>query len=139
PPLNRSIEAMNGVVRMVRILLILLSLALIGCSASTPTTAPPPQVAPDPPQPTLTRYQYTRILMGTPCTITLYANSEPEAASACTQAFQYIASIDDMLSDYRENSEAMRVFRGAPGEWHPVSPDLAAILAGCQTMHEKTD
>lgn len=77
--------------------------------------------------------------MGTPCTITLYANSEPEAASACTQAFQYIASIDDMLSDYRENSEAMRVFRGAPGEWHPVSPDLAAILAGCQTMHEKTD
>ncbi len=76
--------------------------------------------------------------MGTPCTITLYANSEPQAAAASARAFEHIAALEATLSDYRENSEAMRVFRKAPGEWHQISSDLATILAGCQILHEKT-
>jgi FAD:protein FMN transferase len=77
--------------------------------------------------------------MGTPCTITLYANSEAQAAAASARAFDHIASLEATLSDYRENSEAMRVFRQAPGEWHQVSSDLATILAACQILHETTD
>ena len=47
--------------------------------------------------------------------------------------------LEAILSDYRENSEAMRLFREDPGLWHEVSPDLAGIFAVCKVLHEKTD
>lgn len=77
--------------------------------------------------------------MGTACRITLYAPSEPEAAEAAAAAFQRIAELEAILSDYRPNSEAMRLFRGGTGVWHEVSPDLAAILRLSERLHAAAD
>lgn len=77
--------------------------------------------------------------MGTACRITLYAPSEPEAAEAAAAAFQRIADLEAILSDYRPQSEAMRLFRGETGAWHQVSPDLAAILRLSERIHAAAD
>lgn len=77
--------------------------------------------------------------MGTPCRITLYALSEPQAAEAATAAFQRIAALEAILSDYRPDSEAMRLFQQSPYIWHDISPDLAAILRLSSHIHTATD
>jgi thiamine biosynthesis lipoprotein len=76
--------------------------------------------------------------MGTPCRITLYAPSEPQAAEAATAAFQRIAALEAILSDYRPDSEAMRLFQQSPHIWHDISPDLAAILRLSSRIHTST-
>jgi thiamine biosynthesis lipoprotein len=79
-------------------------------------------------QPTPERYEFARVLMGTRCRIVVYAGSEREAADAGARAFGRIAALESVLSDYRPDSEAS-VLVGLPvGEWHAVSPDLAAVL-----------
>lgn len=86
-------------------------------------------------QPIAERYEFARLLMGSRCRIVVYAASEAEAASICAAAFDRIAELDAVLSDYRDDSEASRLLRRAPGEWHPVSPDLARVLRISQEVH----
>lgn len=66
--------------------------------------------------------------MGTRCRIVVYGAVEAEAAAACAAAFERIAGLETVLSDYREDSEASKLVRKEPGLWHPVSVDLARTL-----------
>ena len=62
--------------------------------------------------------------MGLPVRIRLYSSSEEAAGTAAAAAFARIASLDQMMSDYRPDSELRRL----GGVWSPVSRDLFAVL-----------
>ncbi len=74
--------------------------------------------------------------MGSRCKITLYAPSELQAAIAAAEAFEEIANIELILTDYNPNSEAMKVMRMPSGQWHTVSPHLLDILVISQKIHQ---
>lgn len=74
--------------------------------------------------------------MGSRCRVVLYADSEPVAAAAASAAFDRIAHIESVLSDYREDSEAALLLREEPGEWHPVSAELAGVLRLSRGVYE---
>tara|TARA_R110000782_G_scaffold20675_19_gene55952 strand:- start:65905 stop:66900 length:996 start_codon:yes stop_codon:yes gene_type:complete len=115
---------------LIGVLLGLLSISLPGCGAS--------RIAPSPArerQRTTERYEFARVLMGTKCRIVVFAPSEPVAADACAAAFERIADLEAVMSDYRPDSEAATVLGLEPRVWHPISPDLAALLARCELVH----
>ena len=90
-------------------------------------------------QRTRNRYQFARVLMGSRCVITLEAPSEPEAAQAAARAFDEIARIEAVLSDYNPRSEAMRVMRASPGQGHPISDTLLDVLLLSRDIHIGSD
>lgn len=73
------------------------------------------------------RHEFTQVHMGLPVRIVLHAASEVEARAAATAAFDRIAALDRMMSDYRDDSELRAVERRA-GAWAPVSPELFDVL-----------
>jgi len=68
-----------------------------------------------------------RVVMGTPATIQVYAPDEATGYAATKDAFARMAEIEDVLSDYRPRSEAMRLVDRVD-ETVRVSPDLAEAL-----------
>lgn len=72
--------------------------------------------------------------MGTLVTITLYARSDERAQQGFRAAFQRIAELDSILSDYREDSELSRACE-SPG---PLSPDLFHIVKEGQRLAEES-
>lgn len=90
-------------------------------------------------QPTLIRHEYARVLMGSKCRIVLYASHEPDAAEACAAAFARVSHLNDVLSDYSPDSEASRVIRAEPGEWHPISQDLYNAIDHSVRASKATD
>ena len=62
--------------------------------------------------------------MGLPVRIRLYSSSEEAAGTAVAAAFARIAALDQMMSDYRPDSELRRL----GSWWSPVSRELFAVL-----------
>lgn len=87
-------------------------------------------------QSTPIRYEYASIQMGSRCSIALYADSEPRAAAAAEHAFDTIAAIEDTLTDYRPNSEAMCATSQPSGQWVAISPILADVLNRSRSFYE---
>jgi FAD:protein FMN transferase len=77
---------------------------------------------------TLNRYEYASIHMGSRCSIVLYAPTENQAAEAVNKAFVRIAQVEQVLSDYRSNSESMLATSQPSGEWVPASPTFIEVL-----------
>ncbi len=65
--------------------------------------------------------------MGMEVRVVLYADSGVGRLAA-TAAFARIRVLEDILSDYRDESEVRRLAR-RPGEWIPVSADLFSVLS----------
>lgn len=76
--------------------------------------------------------------MGSRCSIVIEAQSEPEAAHAAAAAFDEIARIEQVLSDYRADSESMLLTGQDPGNWHPISPILMDVLVRSRDIHNRT-
>ena len=76
--------------------------------------------------------------MGTTFTVVLYAADAARAARASGAAFARIAGLDARLSDYRQNSEAMRLTREAVGPHVRVSDDLYRVLSLSLAMSSRT-
>jgi len=97
----------------------------VGCS-SRPTTADaePSAVPPEP-----ARHEFSRLLMGVQARIVLFHEDVAVAEEAANAAFDRIAGLDAILSDYRVDSEVNRLctFAGT-GEVVPVSDDLFEVL-----------
>lgn len=87
-------------------------------------------------QPTLSRHEYARVLMGSRCRIVVYAPDEPTAAAACAAAFARVSQLEHVLSDYDPESEASRLTRLEPARWHDVSHDLADTLRKSRAVHD---
>lgn len=66
--------------------------------------------------------------MGVQTRVVVYAQSEPKAVSACRAAFESIAALEDIFSDYRPDSELMRLCAASGGPPVKVSDDLFDIL-----------
>ncbi len=65
--------------------------------------------------------------MGSRVRIVVYAEEEPVAS--VRRAFGVIDDLERALSDYRDDSEAMRVLLREPGAWHDASPLLIDAIA----------
>lgn len=76
--------------------------------------------------------------MGLPVRIVLYAGDTRSGDAAARAAFDRVAALDQMMSDYRPDSELRRL-EGRPGEWVPVSTDLFNVLERAVDMARATD
>lgn len=78
--------------------------------------------------------------MGLPFRITLYAEDETRAKTAADAAFERIAVLNSILSDYDPDSELSRLSRASgQGKAVRVSGDLWRVLERSQLLAERTD
>jgi FAD:protein FMN transferase len=87
----------------------------------------------------LSRYTFTEPHMGTRFKIILYSQDEAHAKEASKAAFQRIADLDAIMSDYRATSELMRLCQKAGGEPVRVSEDLFRVLERSQEVAKLSD
>jgi thiamine biosynthesis lipoprotein ApbE len=88
-----------------------------------------------PSAPALERHESTRVLMGVPARIVVYALDPASAERAFEAAFARIAQLDEVCSNYRGDSELARLGTHADGKPQPVSTTLASILAIAESVH----
>ena len=80
------------------------------------------------------RFTFSEAHMGTMFRIVLYAPDATTAEKASRAAFDRIAALDNTMSDYKPDSELMRLSRGAGGPPAKVSEDLFQVLAAAQEL-----
>ncbi|MHC4948709.1 MAG: FAD:protein FMN transferase [Planctomycetota bacterium] len=100
---------------------------------------PPVAASPPPGSATLRRFEDARVVMGVQARIILYGPDEAAARAAAVAAFDRLASLDAVMSDYRRDSELRRL--GAASGRGPVavSDDLFRVLARSQEIAAATD
>ncbi len=125
------------------ILAMLLS-AAVACAADShgsPATERPTAGAPDPVRSATVlpnRHEFARLLMGVKTSIVVYSPDASGAADAAAAAFGRIADLDAVMSDYRSDSELMKLCARAGEGPVPVSDDLARVLEIAQEVSRKT-
>jgi thiamine biosynthesis lipoprotein len=72
--------------------------------------------------------------MGLPVRIRLYSANEEAAGPAAAAAFTRVAALDQMMSDYRPDSELRRL----GSAWSPVSRELFAVLERAIEIADET-
>ena len=87
----------------------------------------------------LTRYTYTEYHMGVDVRLVVYAPDRPTAERACAAAFERFAELDTIMSDYRPDSELMRLCAKAGGPPVPVSRDLFTVLQRSEEVAKRSD
>ncbi len=87
----------------------------------------------------LHRYQYSQIAMGVQVTITVYAPDRATAERACSAAFERIAELEQVMSDYRPDSELMRLCAQAGGAPVRVSEELYHVLKRAVELSRRTE
>jgi len=76
--------------------------------------------------------------MGVQVGLTVYAPTKAVADEACRAAFARVAQLEDAMSDYRPDSELMRLCAQAGGPPVPVSRDLFAVLSQGHDLAERS-
>lgn len=87
--------------------------------------------------PAAKRFEFSEIIMGVEARLVIFADSEPHARTAGRAAFDRMIELDGVMSDYRSNSELMRVVAEAsraPGTPVPISDDLLDVLSRSQEI-----
>lgn len=102
---------------MRRTVFMVLAVASLACSLAAAA-----QVATD------TRYEFRKIVMGVEARVVLHAPTETAARHAAIEAFTELERLDAVLSDYRRDSELMRLCARAGGPPVTVGEDLFAVL-----------
>jgi thiamine biosynthesis lipoprotein len=90
------------------------------------------------PGPGLARFEFDETHMGSSFHIVLYSTDEATARRASLAAFARVAELDATLSDYKPESELMRLCREAGGPPVPVSADLFRVLDASKRMSERS-
>lgn len=99
-------------------------LIFMGCSLAsnhTVANAVPPKAA-------LSRFTFVQYHMGVDARLVVYAKDKTSAETACIAAFARIATLDGIMSDYRKDSELMKLCDKAGSAPVHVSPDLFKVL-----------
>ena len=86
----------------------------------------------------LHRFDFTSPHMGTLFSISLYASEKSSAESAADAAFKRIAELDQIMSDYRADSELMQLCDAPSSKAVHLSPDLFIILDRAQKTSKLT-
>lgn len=89
-------------------------------------------------QGSLERYEFHQIQMGTEFRLLFYSPSSELAQKARRAAFSRLEELEQILSDYRADSELTRILPRASNEPVVVSPDLFAVLAAAEEISLKT-
>lgn len=76
--------------------------------------------------------------MGVDARLVVYAPDQDTAEKACIAAFARIAELDTIMSDYRKESELMRLCAKAGGPPVRVSPDLFLVLRRAQKVSRES-
>jgi len=83
----------------------------------------------------LRRYEFEEPRMGVPFRIVLYAENPAKANAGARAAFQRVAALNNLLSDYEPDSELNRLSRTAgSGQNVPLSQDLWRVLSRAQEL-----
>lgn len=77
--------------------------------------------------------------MGVQVRLVVYAKDETTARDACKAAFERVADLEDVMSDYRPDSELMRLCTKSGQGAVKVSDDLFRVLAYAQEVSEKSN
>ena len=89
----------------------------------------------------LTRFEFSEPHMGTEFRILLYAPDSTQAQLSAREAFQKIAALEQIMSDYQEASE-ISLLAGIAGDSKtrtPVSGDLWKVLSYAQQVAKRSD
>jgi len=86
--------------------------------------------------PLLKRFEYSLPRMGTMFRIEMYSTSSAQASKAAEAAFAQAEELEQIMSDYRADSELMRLSREGATAPFPVSSDLYDVLAKSQWTSE---
>lgn len=86
----------------------------------------------------LHRYEAVEPHMGTLVRVTVYTPDEQTAKAAFRAAFERIRELDDILSDYKPDSELNRITKTAVSRALPVSEDLFTVLRASQELAAAT-
>lgn len=85
------------------------------------------------------RHEYVQLLMGVQVRLVVYSQDERAAQEACKAAFERVAELEEVMSDYRPDSELMRLCARAGQGPVKVSPDLYTVLAYGQEVSRRSD
>ncbi len=77
--------------------------------------------------------------MGVPTRVVVYAQSPEIARDAAAGAFERIGRLDQVMSDYRPDSELMRLCAAPAGTAVPISDDLFRVLSVAQCLNRASD
>src|SRR5437016_3356728 len=84
------------------------------------------------------RREFVELHMGVAVRIELYAPDDAAARVAARAAYARIAELEDIMSDYRPESEVRRLAE-RPGRAVPVSEPLFAVLARALELARQSD
>lgn len=84
------------------------------------------------------RFEFAETHMGSEFRIVLYSADGPSARRASRAAFDRIAALDAALSDYRPDSELMKLCDRAGGPAVEVGEDLFTILQHARSAYERS-
>lgn len=87
----------------------------------------------------LQRFEFTQVRMGVDARIIVYAPDEARAVRACRAAYTRISELEQMMSDYRADSELNWLCQQAVGRWVKVSPELFYVLWRGQKLAQQTE
>ncbi|HEV2379110.1 MAG TPA: FAD:protein FMN transferase [Terriglobia bacterium] len=88
--------------------------------------------------PALLRFEFSEPHMGTMFKTVLYAPDQAAAAAASRAAFDRIAALDHIMSDYNQSSELMQLCRAAGGPAVNVSEDLYRVMSAAQELSARS-
>ncbi|RMH14759.1 MAG: FAD:protein FMN transferase [Planctomycetota bacterium] len=84
------------------------------------------------------RFEFTRIVMGCRARIVFYTENEAAAREIAQAVFARLNALDAVMSDYRSDSELMRLCAQPAGKPVRVSDDLLRVLAIAREVSERT-
>jgi thiamine biosynthesis lipoprotein len=84
------------------------------------------------------RYEASRVAMGSKYTIVVYGASESSAAAAVNQALDEITRLDELLSNYKPQSELSQVNQQAARGPVRVTPEFFRFLQTCDEYRRQT-
>jgi thiamine biosynthesis lipoprotein len=87
----------------------------------------------------LSRFEESQPHMGTLARIVVYAASSEAAAVATRSAFERIRELDNVLSDYKTESELTRLSHQSGGSPIQIGSDLFQVLAAAQSLAVRSD
>jgi FAD:protein FMN transferase len=110
----------------------LLMRCLLACVLLSSCRTPSQEVPPH-------RYEFKSAHMGTAFTIVLYAKDSRVASEAATAAFNRIAALEDIMSDYQADSELNLLCEKPVGIPVPLSKELFDILSRSERISRISD
>jgi len=88
------------------------------------------------------RHEFESKHMGTSFRIVMVHDDPVKAAAAVKEAFARVASLEQVMTDYRADSEVMTLCKrndAEPGKQLPISDDLAKVLRRSLELSKQTD